>query len=126
MRILLVDDENGFLNVMGDVLRDAGHSVVVAMDGKVARELLEEEKVDVIMSDVFMPTLDGARFHSYVREFSQNADIPFIFISGYDDERTRSLVVDPDKDFFFSKTTPVDTILRLLDSLERTARMQAK
>ncbi len=125
MRILLVDDENGFLNVMGDVLRDAGHSVVVATDGKVARELLEEEKVNVIMSDVFMPTLDGARFHSYVREFSQNADIPFIFISGYDDERTRSLVVDPDKDFFFSKTTPVDTILRLLESLERTARMHS-
>jgi len=125
MRILLVDDESGFLNVMGDVLRDAGHAVVVATDGKVARELLEEEKIDVIMSDVFMPTLDGARFHSYVREYSQKTDIPFIFISGYDDERTRSLIVEPDKDFFFSKTTPVDTILRLLDSLERTARMQS-
>ena len=125
MRILLVDDEHGFLDVMGDVLRNAGHTVTVASDGKAARELLEVESVDVIMSDVFMPTLDGARFHSYVREFSQNADIPFIFISGFDDQRTRALVMDPDKDFFFSKTTPVDTILKLLDSLERTARMHS-
>lgn len=125
MRILLVDDEHGFLDVMGEVLRNAGHTVIVAFDGKAARELLEEENVDVIMSDVFMPTLDGARFHSYVREFSQNADIPFIFISGYDDQRTRALVMDPTKDFFFSKTTPVDTILKLLDSLDRAARMQS-
>lgn len=126
MRILLVDDEHGFLDVMGDVLRNAGHTVILASDGKAAREMLEVENIDAIMSDVFMPTLDGARFHSYVREFSQNADIPFIFISGYDDQRTRSLVTDPKKDFFFSKTTPVETILNLLDSLDRTARMQSK
>ena len=125
MQILLVDDEQGYLSIMGDVLRDAGHTVLVAMDGKVARELLELEKVEAIMSDVFMPTLDGARFHSYVREFSQNADVPFIFISGFDDDRTRSLISDPERDFFFAKTTPVETILRFLDSLDRTARIQS-
>jgi CheY-like chemotaxis protein len=126
MQILLVDDEDGFLGVMGDVLHDAGHSVNIARDGKAARELLEEEKVDVVISDVFMPTLDGVRFHSYVREFSHHPDVPFIFISGFDDERTRSLVMDPAKDYFFSKTTPVDTILQLLDTLDKSARMQSR
>ncbi|MGA9119231.1 MAG: response regulator [Bacteroidota bacterium] len=125
MRILLVDDEEGFLGIMGDVLRDAGHSITIAQDGKAARELLEVEKVDAVISDVFMPTLDGARFHSYVREFSRNADVPFIFISGFDDDRTRSLVVDPARDYFFSKTTPVDTILQLLESLDRSQRMRS-
>ena len=119
MRILLVDDEQGFLAIMRDVLHDAGHEVVLAEDGKVARELLASEKIDLIVSDVFMPTLDGARFHSFVREFTQNADIPFIFISGVDDSRTRTLIVDPERDFFFSKTTPVEIILKQIDKFRK-------
>jgi DNA-binding NarL/FixJ family response regulator len=70
---------------------------------------------------VFMPTLDGVRFHSYVREFTDAHDVPFIFISGYDDEHTRHLVVDSKIDFFFSKTTPVEKILTFIESL-KTAR----
>lgn len=118
MKILLVDDEKGYLNVMGDLLRDRGYEVVLAEDGKQAREHLELERVDVIISDVFMPTLDGARFHSYVRDFTDAHDVPFIFVSGYDDDHTRSLVTDAKLDFFFSKTTPVDDIVALVEKLK--------
>jgi DNA-binding response OmpR family regulator len=118
MKILLVDDEQGYLNIMGDILRKQGHEVLLAENGKQARETLEFESVDLIMSDVFMPTLDGARFHSYVREFTDAQDVPFIFVSGYDDENTRSLIIDPKKDFFFSKTTPVGTIISFIQSLK--------
>jgi CheY-like chemotaxis protein len=118
MKILLVDDEQGFLDVMGDILRDHGHEVILAENGKQARETLEFESVDLIMSDVFMPTLDGARLHSYVREFSDAPDVPFIFISGYDDESTRNLIIDPDKDFFFSKTTPIENVVTFVEKLK--------
>ena len=124
MKILVVDDEKGFLDVMGDLLKDYGYDVLLAEDGKQAREYLEMEKVDLIISDVFMPTLDGVRFHSYVREFTDAHDVPFIFISGYDDEQTRSVVVNSKIDFFLSKTAPVENILNLIESL-KTAR-QAK
>ena len=117
MRILVVDDNKGFLDVMAQLLRDYGYEVFVAEDGKQAREFLEIEKVDLIISDVFMPTLDGARFHSYVREFTDARDVPFIFISGYDDEHTRNVVVNSDIDYFFSKTTPVETIVDLIEKL---------
>jgi DNA-binding response OmpR family regulator len=119
MKILLVDDEKGFLSVMGDMLRAQGYQVLLAEDGKAAREVLEVEKVDLIISDVFMPTLDGARFHSYVRDFTDCSDVPFIFMSGYDDEQTRNLVVDPKLDYFFAKTTPVDEVLRFIATLKK-------
>jgi CheY-like chemotaxis protein len=124
MKILVVDDEKGFLDVMGDLLKDYGYDVLLAEDGKQAREFLEVEKVDLIISDVFMPTLDGVRFHSYVREFTDAHDVPFIFISGYDDEQTRSVVVNSKIDFFLSKTAPVENILNLIESLK--AARQAK
>jgi two-component system nitrogen regulation response regulator NtrX len=120
MKILLVDDEQGYLNVMGDILRQHGHEVVLAEDGKQARESLDMERVDLIISDVFMPTLDGVRFHSYVREFTDSHDLPFVFVSGYDDENTRTLVKDPQKDFFFSKSTPIETIISFIDQLKPT------
>ncbi len=120
MKILLVDDERGFLDVMGDILRENGHEVIVAEHGKQAREFLEFEQIDLIISDVFMPTLDGLRFHDYVREFTAVQDIPFIFMSGYDDEHTQGLVIDPSIDFFLSKTAPIENLLDLVETLKTT------
>jgi response regulator RpfG family c-di-GMP phosphodiesterase len=118
MKILLVDDERGFLNVMGDVLRQNGYDVIAAENGKQAREVLESESVDLIISDVFMPTLNGVRFHSYVRDFTDAHDVPFIFMSGYDDETTRNLVVNPERDFFFSKSTPIEKVIAFIGTLK--------
>jgi two-component system chemotaxis response regulator CheY len=121
MRILIVDDEEAFLNVMEQVLRTQGYDVVKAQDGKQAREALEGEKIDLIMSDVFMPTLDGVRFHSFVREFTDAKDVPFIFISGYDDEHTRGLAAESPNDYFLGKTTPIEEILALIEKATRTS-----
>jgi DNA-binding response OmpR family regulator len=121
MRILMVDDEEGFLGVMNGVLREQGYEVVLAADGKQAREALEGGNIDLIISDVFMPTLDGVRFHSFVREFSGMKDVPFIFISGYDDEHTRGLASQSPNDYFLGKTTPLEDILALIDKVKRTS-----
>jgi CheY-like chemotaxis protein len=120
MRILLVDDEEDFLNVMGGVLHDKGHEVVRAKDGKQAREALEGEKIDLIISDVYMPTLDGVRFHSFVRRFTDARDVPFIFISGYDDEHLRKLAAESPNDYFLRKPAAVEDILTLIDKVSRT------
>lgn len=124
MKILVVDDNRSFLNVMGDLLRDYGYEVFLAEDGKQAREFLEDQKVDLIISDVFMPTLDGSRFHSYVREFTDSSTTPFIFISGFDDEHTRRVVVDSKIDFFVSKTAPIEAIVNLIEKIR--ADLQVK
>ena len=121
MRILLVDDEEGFLNIMEGVLREQGYDIVRAQDGKQAREALEGEKFDLIISDVFMPTLDGVRFHSFVREFTDSRDVPFIFISGYDDEHTRGLAAESPNDYFLGKTTPIEDIIALIAKVKRTS-----
>jgi two-component system, chemotaxis family, chemotaxis protein CheY len=121
MRILLVDDEESFLNMMEGVLREKGHDVVSAQDGKQAREALEGEKIDLIISDVFMPTLDGVRFHSFVRAFTDARDVPFIFISGHDDEHLRALAAESPNDYFLRKPAPIEDILALIEKVIRTS-----
>ena len=102
MKILVVDDNEGYLQAMGEILRDRGYELFLAPNGKQAREYVEVEHFDLIISDVFMPMLDGVRFHSYVREFADARRVPFIFVSGYDDPYTQQAVFDSDIDFFFS------------------------
>ena len=114
MRILFIDDDEGYLAIMTGILSQKGYEIVKATDGKLAREALEGEKIDLIISDVFMPTLDGIRFHSYVREFSHVKEVPFIFISAHDDAYLRKLVVTSSKDFFLHKPVAVEDILALI------------
>ncbi len=121
MRILLVDDDEGFLNTMEGVLHEKGHDVVRALDGKQAREALEGEKIDLIISDVFMPTLDGVRFHSFVRAYTDARDVPFIFISGHDDKHLRGLAAESPNDYFLRKPVPIEDILALIDKVIRNS-----
>jgi DNA-binding response OmpR family regulator len=116
MKILVVDDDRNYLGLFSSLLRNRGHVVVPAQEGKEARELLDVEQIDLIISDVYMPTLDGVWFHSYVREFSNRPDIPFIFISGSDDEYTRDLIIDPSLDLSLSKTLTPDVLVNRIES----------
>ncbi len=118
MRILVVDDEEAYLKLLGDLLKQQGCKVFLAGDGKQAREVLNQQEVDVIISDVNMPTLDGVRFHSYVREFTEAREIPFIFISGMDNVGSDSVIVDQGLDFFVSKRDPIHTIVSLVGKLK--------
>jgi DNA-binding response OmpR family regulator len=121
MRILLVDDDEGFLNTMEGILREKGNDVVSTQDGKLAREALERERFDLIISDVFMPTLDGVRFHSFVRAFTDARDVPFIFISGHDNEHLRGLAAESPNDYFLRKPAPIEDILALIDKVIRAS-----
>ena len=58
-RILLVDDERGFVQILGERLKFRGHQVRTAFSGEEALEKLKEEDADVVILDVRMPGMDG-------------------------------------------------------------------
>ncbi|GAA0740221.1 sigma-54 dependent transcriptional regulator [Ideonella azotifigens] len=57
--VLIVDDEAHMRRVLEIMLRQLGHRALVAVDGRQALELLEHEHVDLILTDLRMPVLDG-------------------------------------------------------------------
>ncbi|MBI4882208.1 MAG: response regulator [Planctomycetes bacterium] len=59
MKILLVDDEERFLETTSKLIRMKGHEVRSATSGAAALEMLEEEEADVVILDVKMPGMDG-------------------------------------------------------------------
>ena len=85
-KILLVDDEEGFSMLLSFMLEKDGYEVVLAHDGLQALEKLTFFEPDVIVSDVVMPKLDGIEMFKQIKANPKTANIPFIFISGFQDQ----------------------------------------
>lgn len=82
-RILCVDDEPSILSALRRVFRPHGHQVFIANSGREGLELLEREPVDLVISDMRMPEMDGARFLEQVRE--RWPDTKRILLTGFAD-----------------------------------------
>jgi two-component system, cell cycle sensor histidine kinase and response regulator CckA len=81
--ILLVEDEEGLRSLNARGLRSRGYSVIEASNGVEALEALEERNgaVDLVVSDVVMPEMDGPTLLKTMR--GRNPDLKIIFVSGY-------------------------------------------
>ncbi|NHZ61617.1 HD domain-containing phosphohydrolase [Massilia genomosp. 1] len=66
--VLCVDDEPNILSALRRLFRPEGYRVLVADGGAAGLAILEQEKVDLVISDMRMPEMDGARFLEHVRE----------------------------------------------------------
>jgi CheY-like chemotaxis protein len=117
MDILLVDDNEDYLMLMKDLLFTNGYSVTTATDGEEACEILDSSDIDLIISDIKMPRLDGIKLHAFARETEQYRDTKFIFISGYKDVYADLMKLDSTKDFLFDKTTPANEIVSIVNDL---------
>jgi two-component system cell cycle sensor histidine kinase/response regulator CckA len=81
--ILLVEDEEGLRSLNARGLRSRGYSVIEASNGIEALEALEQKNgaVDLVVSDVVMPEMDGPTLLKSMR--GKNPDLKIIFVSGY-------------------------------------------
>src|SRR5438477_4333953 len=81
--ILLVEDEEGLRSLNARGLRSRGYSVIEASNGLEALEALEEKNgaVDLVVSDVVMPEMDGPSLLKAMR--GRNPELKIIFVSGY-------------------------------------------
>jgi CheY-like chemotaxis protein len=79
--VLVVDDEYGIANLLEDVLRDEGHSVVTASNGRQALERMATERPDLIVADYMMPVMDGAALLAALAANPNLKDIPVILAS---------------------------------------------
>lgn len=110
MNILVVDDEAVYRMLLKNYLALEGWTVVTAEDGEDALKQMDKEKFDLIVSDVYMPVIDGIKLHKMVREKTGYERVPFLFVSAYDDEHTMDTVKDPKIDGFFKKGKSINEL----------------
>mgnify|MGYP001774604185 CR=1 FL=1 len=83
-RVLVIDDSSTMRKIVSRSLRQAGldfDEILEAGDGQEALNLLENENVDLILSDINMPNMDGIEFLRQKKENSAIANIPVVMIT---------------------------------------------
>ena len=110
MNILLVDDEPEYRMLMGHFLEGEGNTVFIAEHGEDALKKLDDAPMDIIISDVYMPVMDGLKFHKTVRANPKYEKLPFLFVSGFDDQYTLSAVKESKFDGFIRKARPMSEL----------------
>lgn len=81
--ILLVDDEETVRKICARALSARGYNILEAANGEQALSIYNEQKdnIDLIISDVIMPVMDGPSFYAEVQKIDER--VKFVFISGY-------------------------------------------
>ncbi len=83
-KILVVDDVEDNVKLLGYDLEDEGHEVLAAYSGKQALELADQERPDVIMLDIMMPEMDGLEVCRRLKDNPELAPIPVIIVTAKD------------------------------------------
>jgi DNA-binding NtrC family response regulator len=79
-RVLIIDDNEMIREALSEMLSQAGYSILEAEDGKSAIQLTSLEPVDLIITDLFMPEIDGLEVIQHVRR--QHPRVKIIAMSG--------------------------------------------
>jgi CheY-like chemotaxis protein len=79
--ILIVDDEFGLAELLREMLREYGYDVTLAINGRLALEILTERKVDLVLTDMMMPVMDGAELAAAMRRSDTHRNTPIIMMT---------------------------------------------
>ena len=79
-KILLAEDEQNLQNMLQTILTEAGHTITAVEDGQAALKILEEERYDILITDIIMPKLGGIELMREIRE--KYPEIKLVAISG--------------------------------------------
>jgi DNA-binding response OmpR family regulator len=109
MRVLVLDDDRAFLNMLAWALREAGHDVASATNGAAGLDLIGDWTPDAVVLDVRMPGMDGKTF---VRRYRALTDrpAPIVVLSAFEDARARIR----DADAYVRKPFELDDLISLL------------
>jgi DNA-binding NtrC family response regulator len=80
INVLVVDDEQDVLQTLESMLNELNFNTIIANNGDKAMDIIENNKIDVVLSDIYMPETDGFELLNNVRAFDK--EIVFLMITG--------------------------------------------
>jgi len=114
LKILVVDDNNINVKLLGRTLTNNNFNVISAWSGKEAIEVSNEEKPDLILLDVLMPEMDGYETCKILKESDETKHIPIIFLSAKNEtvDKAKGLALGA-ADYLTKPFDPVEIVARI-------------
>jgi two-component system KDP operon response regulator KdpE len=107
-RVLVVDDEPQITRVLRTVLTSQGYQVTTAAEGEAALASFAEFRPELVITDLYMPHMDGVELCKRIRAVS---GVPIIVLSVKGEERTKVEALDSGADDYVTKPFGIDELL---------------
>lgn len=114
-RILVIDDEPDAVKVLQVLLESYGATVFCAKNGREGFDIARHEKLDLILSDISMPGVNGWDFIRLIRQLPQTARVPVVAVTAHNDSYSRRRATVAGFQHFIGK--PINPLL-VLQKLE--------
>lgn len=118
--ILVVDDDPLFVELVTDVLKMQQHHVVAASNGEEALTLITRQHIDVVVSDIEMPVMNGISFHQKLLQDKNLSKVPFIFLTGTEDPDKIRYAREHPSATLLSKSDVIETLLATISNVTAT------
>jgi len=110
-RILVVEDEDYVSDMLSFALKQEGYEVEVAYNGQKALDILQQKSIDLVVSDIMMPVMDGFELADFMKANLKYMSIPIIFLTARTSEEDQIIGRLKGADDYITK--PFDTELLL-------------
>ena len=81
LSILIVDDEFGLAEMLREMLREHGYEVTLAINGRLALDILAERPINLVITDLMMPVMDGSELATAMRRSADLGRIPIMLMT---------------------------------------------
>ena len=122
MRVLLADDEETIAVTLGDALEEAGYEVVAAGDTDAALAALDEQQIDVVLTDIRMPGKGGMAVLERSVELDKRR--PVVIMTGFASMDQAVQAVAIGASFYVQKPFRNDAMISMVDTLARLRELQ--
>lgn len=120
-KIVVVEDEKDLNKTVCSFLNHSGYEAIGCLNANDAYDVLTDNIVDLIVSDIMMPGIDGFEFASSVREI--NKDIPILFMTAKDDIASKQRAFRIGIDDYMVKPIDFDELFLRIGALLRRAKI---
>jgi two-component system chemotaxis response regulator CheY len=113
-RILTIDDSKTMRDMLRMTLVDAGFDVIQAVDGQDGIDVLRKERVDVVITDINMPKLDGYGVIRHMRADAGYDETPILVLSTENDQKTKDIGRDAGATGWLVKPFDPDQVVEIV------------
>ena len=125
-KIVVIEDDATFLDLLRVHLASAGHEVLTAEDAAVGLRAVITEAPDLILLDLTVPYLDGFEMIKVLRNDPATMDIPVVVLTGRRDDETFARARELGASHFLTKPVTRETLIMAIDAQLGLAKPHAR
>lgn len=121
LNVLVVDDSKSIRTKYAKLIKEHGYKVVTAADGEIALSIIEDTYIDIIVTDISMPKVDGFKLVEFLRE--SHYDTPVIIVTGKTEKNYMEEGFKLGADDYMIKPVDEDELIWRIDAMLRRHRI---